>query len=453
VGRRKHERQVAMSTKAKPVASSQKLHVHGMDAVIASPPMYALLSLVERVAMSSAAVLITGETGTGKEVVARAIHAHSARAACPWVDVNCGALPEHLVESELFGYEKGAFSGADEAKPGLFELADKGTLLLDEVGELEPKIQVKLLRVLDGAPFYRLGGTSKITVDVRIIAATNQPLETAVKTGRFRSDLYHRLRQLQIRVPPLRERVEDIAVLASHFLRQNHPVKSFSFEAMGTLQNYSWPGNVRELRNVVLQAATNAREPEITLADLPSEVLPAADATAEPRPFEPALPNAVEDMEKQVISRALVRTAGHQGMAAAQLGISRRTLCRKLKQYRIDHRSLAAQDSGETKYFRLSIALPVSVVSRHGEQIGISVNVSEGGIAVDGIQEPFQLAGPLTIGFTISEEELLVTARALIVWADAHGRVGFRFTRVNEACRLQFREWLRCKEREQNTPV
>jgi transcriptional regulator with GAF, ATPase, and Fis domain len=168
-------------------------------------------------------VLITGETGSGKELAACAIHEYSYRHSKPWIDINCAALPEHLVESELFGYEKGAFSGADSSKPGLFELADKGTLFLDEIGELPSHIQVKLLRVLDSAPYYRLGGHRKITVDVRIVAATNQDLEVAVQEGRFRKDLFHRLSQFQLRVPPLRERPEDIVVLAEHFLLLKAP--------------------------------------------------------------------------------------------------------------------------------------------------------------------------------------------------------------------------------------
>src|SRR6266540_577938 len=174
----------------------------GMPAVVRSKSMLDLLALAERVARMNVAVLITGETGSGKELIARAVHHYSLRHSKPWVDVNCAALPEHLVESELFGYEKGAFSGADATKQGLFELANQGTLFLDEIGELDPKLQVKLLRVLDGAPYYRLGGHRKITVDVRIVAATNLNLELAVQEGRFRRDLFHRLSQFQLRVPP-----------------------------------------------------------------------------------------------------------------------------------------------------------------------------------------------------------------------------------------------------------
>src|SRR4051812_16057545 len=195
----------------------------GMEAVIASQPMRSLMATVERAARSHASVLITGESGSGKELIARALHHYSQRSHKPWVDLSCAALPEHLLESELFGYEKGAFSGADVAKPGLFEMAHQGTIFLDEIGELDPKMQVKLLRVLDGVPYYRLGGVRKVSVDVRIVAATNRDLETAVGAGEFRQDLYHRLNQISLCVPPLRERAEDIAPLARYFLSQHDP--------------------------------------------------------------------------------------------------------------------------------------------------------------------------------------------------------------------------------------
>src|SRR6266481_3883391 len=223
----------------------------GMRAIVASPAMRDLLAFVERVAQTNASVLIEGESGSGKEVIARAIHHHSLRCSKPWVDVSCAALPEHLVESELFGHERGAFSGADSAKQGLFELANTGTLFLDEIGELEPRMQVKLLRVLDGTPYYRLGGVRKISVDVRIVSATNLNLEEAVRSGRFRSDLYHRLSQIHLKVPPLRERPEDIAALAELFLQQQDPRYRFSSEAIDILRRQFWSGNVRELRNVV----------------------------------------------------------------------------------------------------------------------------------------------------------------------------------------------------------
>src|SRR5271163_1035093 len=225
--------------------------------------MQRFMAMVERVAGHTETVLITGETGSGKELIACSIHEFSYRNGKPWIDINCAALPENLVESELFGYEKGAFSGADSSKPGLFELADKGTLFLDEIGELQLQMQVKLLRVLDGQPFYRLGGHRKIKVDVRIVAATNQDLEAAVEGGRFRRDLFHRLGQFQLRVPPLRERPEDIVALAEHFLRLKAPGKNFSSEAISALLSHAWPGNIRELRNLVAKLAMESSSSEI----------------------------------------------------------------------------------------------------------------------------------------------------------------------------------------------
>src|SRR5579871_208876 len=215
----------------------------GMTAVIQSAPMRQLMHKVEKIAKSSAAVLIIGETGSGKEVVARALHHHSLRCGKPWIDVNCAALPDHLLESELFGHEKGAFSGADSMKQGFFELANGGTLFLDEVGELDLKMQVKLLRVLDGTPYYRLGGTRKVTVDVRIVAATNVDLRAAVEKGTFRRDLYHRLDQARMEVPPLRARTDDVEALAHFFLHREAPHLQFTPAAMQTMRSHAWPGN------------------------------------------------------------------------------------------------------------------------------------------------------------------------------------------------------------------
>src|SRR5450631_362965 len=246
--------------------------IDGTQFLIASPIMHKFMGMVDRVAGHTETVLVTGETGTGKELVARTIHESSYRHKNALVDINCAALPEHLVESELFGYEKGAFSGADSSKPGLFELADKSTIFLDEIGELQPQIQVKLLRVLDGAPYYRLGGHHKITVDVRVVAATNQDLDLAVKEGRFRKDLFHRLSQFQLRVPPLRERPEDIAALAQHFLTLKAPGKSFSADALAALQAHAWPGNIRELRNLIAKLAMAAQDPEIAARDVMAEL-------------------------------------------------------------------------------------------------------------------------------------------------------------------------------------
>src|ERR1700690_4171397 len=240
----------------------------GMEVIIASEPMRALLATVERAARSHAAVLITGESGSGKELVARALHHYSMRSHKPWVDLSCAALPEHLLESELFGFEKGAFSGADVSKPGLFEMAHTGTIFLDEIGELDPRMQVKLLRVLDAVSYYRLGGGKKVSVDVRVVAATNQNLEAAAADGRFRGDLYHRLAQFTLHVPPLRKRVEDIGPLARHFLAQQSPQMRFSDAALALLEAQPWPGNIRELRNVVTKAAVLAESNEISPADL-----------------------------------------------------------------------------------------------------------------------------------------------------------------------------------------
>jgi Nif-specific regulatory protein len=296
----------------------------GVAAIVASQAMRQVMDLVVRAARTSATVLITGETGSGKEIVARAIHHYSLRAARPWVDFNCAALPEHLVESELFGHEKGAFSGADAAKPGLFDLAHTGTLFLDEIGELELRVQVKILRVLDGVPYYRVGGQKKVAVDARIVAATNQNLEAAIQARRFRADLFHRLNQCQIRVPPLRERPDDIVPIAEHFLRQHGEQARFSAEAMRALERHPWPGNVRELRNAVTQAVVNARTYEIGVADLPS-------FGAAPR--VPRGDMELDSVEKETILAALARTGGHQQKAANLLGVSRRTLSRKLKLY------------------------------------------------------------------------------------------------------------------------
>jgi DNA-binding NtrC family response regulator len=299
-----------------------------MPAVVRSKAMEDLLARVERVARTTATVLITGETGSGKELIARALHHYSLRHAKPWVDMNCGALPEHLMESELFGYERGAFSGASATKPGLFELADSGTLFLDEIGDLDPKMQVKMLRVLDGTPYYRLGGVRKISVDVRVLAATNVNLEEAVKAGRFRNDLYHRLTQIQLDVPPLRQRPDDVAGLVELFLQQHDSRVSFSAEAMEALRNYSWPGNVRELRNLVCRSLVFTEGPCIEVSDL-------ALAMRDPESLPSGEPSdlTLERIERDLIFRALAESSGHHQKAADLLGISRRTLSRKLKLY------------------------------------------------------------------------------------------------------------------------
>jgi DNA-binding NtrC family response regulator len=323
----------------------------GVPAIIATQPVLRLRAMGERVARSNATVLIAGESGSGKEIIARAVHHYSPRTSKPWVDLSCAALPEHLIESELFGYDRGAFSGADSNKPGLFELAHQGTIFLDEIGELEARMQVKLLRVLDGAPYYRLGGVRKITVDVRVVAASNQELEIAVAEGRFRNDLYHRLSQVTLRVPPLRKRADDIAPLACYFLEQQDSRLRFSEAALDVLLGHSWPGNIRELRNVVIKAALLADCETIAPEDLPLTLHPPAFSVSNghggldrlsaglleagagvPRRPEPR-GASLEGMERRMILEALDATGGHQQKAAARLGISRRTLSRKLKLY------------------------------------------------------------------------------------------------------------------------
>jgi two-component system response regulator HydG len=297
----------------------------GMTAIIASAPMRSLMALAERAARSQAAVLITGESGTGKELIARAIHQLSLRSHRPWVDLSCAVLPEHLIESELFGHEKGAYSGADTSKPGLFEMAHTGTIFLDEIGELDARMQVKLLRVLDGVPYYRLGGVRKVSVDARVVTATNRNLEAAVADGKFRADLYHRLRQFVLRVPPLRERVQDIAPLARHFLAEQDPGLAFTAGAIAALEARAWLGNIRELRNAVIQASLVARGERIEAEDLASPGVAL--------PGEAPQPQGLDGIEKRAILAALSSTGGHQARAAAQLGISRRTLTRKLKSW------------------------------------------------------------------------------------------------------------------------
>ncbi|MBY0504998.1 MAG: sigma-54 dependent transcriptional regulator [Bryobacteraceae bacterium] len=326
----------------------------GSPAVVGSAAMRSLYTMVQRVAVTNATVLVTGESGSGKELVARALHHYSLRCSRPWIDVSCAALPEHLIESELFGYEKGAFSGAQGSKPGLFELANLGTLFLDEVGELEPRMQVKLLRVLDGAPYYRLGGTRKISVDVRIVTATNRDLRQEVAQGNFRADLYHRLTQLELKVPPLRERREEIVDLARFFLSQLDRPVELAESAMRALSAYAWPGNLRELRNVVTRAAILAPGdtirgedldlPRATILEMPA---PRTGAFSFSRP-EPVVEDdapepgsALDEMEKRMIMDALRKTGGHHQKAAEMLGISRRTLSRKLKLYEATVEQLA----------------------------------------------------------------------------------------------------------------
>jgi PAS domain S-box-containing protein len=427
--------------------------VDGTQFILASPVMHKFMGLVDRVAGHTETVLITGETGTGKELIARTVHESSNRRGRPWVDINCAALPENLVESELFGYEKGAFSGADSSKPGLFELADKGTLFLDEIGELQLQTQVKLLRVLDGQPFYRLGGHRKIKVDVRIVAATNQDLEAAVKEGRFRQDLYHRLGQFQLRVPPLRERPEDIVALAEHFLRLKAPGKNFSSQAISALLSHSWPGNIRELRNLVAKVAMESSAREIDFSKL------SAALTGEPAALRQTASMPVgnlDSMEEQMIIKALERTGGHRTLAAEQLGISRRTLSRKLKEYSINFAagestgSLGFISTEQQKFFRARVEIPVKIKNSHGEEISVQgVNLSTGGMGIDGLKEPLRFSGLLDVSFVLPESEILFQAKARLMWIGDEGRVGIRFAVIEPALFEHLQHWSNKKMKEE----
>jgi PAS domain S-box-containing protein len=421
--------------------------------ILASPVMHRFMGLVDRVAGHTETVLITGETGTGKELIARTIHESSHRRGRPWVDINCAALPENLVESELFGYEKGAFSGADTSKPGLFELADKGTLFLDEIGELQLQTQVKLLRVLDGQPFYRLGGHRKIHVDVRIVAATNQDLEAAVKEGRFRQDLFHRLGQFQLRVPPLRERPEDIVALAEYFLRLKAPRKNFSSQAISALLSHAWRGNIRELRNLVARMAMESSGSEIDFSSL------SAALTGEPVALRQTASMPVsnlDSMEEQMIIKALERTGGQRTIAAEQLGISRRTLSRKLKEYNINFApgestaSLGFISNEQQKFFRARVQTAVTIRNSQGEEIRVQgVNLSTGGMGLDGLKEPLRFAGLLDVSFMLPESDILFLAKARLMWIGDEGRVGIRFAVIEPALFEQLQHWTNRKMKEE----
>lgn len=285
-------------------------------------------------AASNATVLITGESGTGKELVARAIHGLSPRARGPLVAINCGAISPELIESELFGHEKGAFTGAQFRHKGKFELADGGTLFLDEVGTVTPRVQVELLRVLEEKKVTRLGGTASIKTDFRVVAATNQDLELAVRDGRFRDDLYWRLNVFVIDLPPLRERPEDIPELAEHFLGRftlamNRPQMRFSKEALETLRAYTWPGNVRELQNAVERAVVLGSPPEIQVGDLPLRVGSQPETNG-------AGPLSLEEVERAHVRRVLDRCDWNVSQAAKILGIDRGTLYAKIRRYSLE---------------------------------------------------------------------------------------------------------------------
>jgi PAS domain S-box-containing protein len=418
--------------------------IEGTKFVFSSPVMHRLMRMVDRVAAHTESVLVTGETGTGKEMIARTIHLSSQRSSHPWVDINCAALPENLVESELFGYEKGAFTGADASRAGLFELADKGTLFLDEIGELQLQTQVKLLRVLDGQPFYRLGGHRKIKVDVRIVAATNQDLDAAVAAGRFRHDLFHRLGQFQLRVPPLRERPEDVVALAEHFLALKKARCGFSPEAISELLSHSWPGNVRELRNLVARVAVESTRAEIQK----SQIVDAMSGNPVAQRQSPSIPiGNLDSMEEQMIIRALERSGGHRSQAAEQLGISRRTLSRKLKEYNINvnagdgAKSLGYISLEQQKFFRARVQLTVALKNQKGEETSVQgVNLSTGGMGLEGLKEPMKFTGLVDVSFPLPDSDVIFRAKARIVWF-GEGRVGLRFAVIDPALFEQLQHW------------
>ena len=326
--------------------AAQKLRRYSFHNILSkNPQMHAIFELIGNVAPTNSTVLIEGETGTGKEVVARAIHAASHTRSGPMVAVNCAALPETLLESELFGHEKGAFTSAVGQRRGRFELANGGTIFLDEVGDVPAPMQAKLLRVLQERRFERVGGTESIEVDVRVIAATNRSLMRLVKQGTFREDLYYRFDVVKIDLPPLRERPEDIPLLATHFAEKyakpGEAPKPIAPDAMELLLSYRWPGNIRELENAIERAMVTAQDRLIRLENLPSEIV-AGPAPKLPfhidlsRPLPELLRNSVAAIEKQYIRKALKKTRGNVGRCAKICGLSRRSMTNKIAEYQID---------------------------------------------------------------------------------------------------------------------
>jgi transcriptional regulator with PAS, ATPase and Fis domain len=399
------------------------------------------MRLAQKVARHPAAVLIVGETGTGKEVIAHTIHNHSLRCNSPLIDVNCAAIPEHLVESELFGYEKGAFSGADAMKPGFFELANKGTLFLDEIGDLDLKIQVKLLRVLDGVPYYRLGGSKKVTVDVRVVAATNQDLEALVRAGKFRSDLYHRLAQFKLEVPALRERPEDVLGIAEQVLHEHYPDSRFTQDAIDALLSYSWPGNVRELKNVVFGAVLQAKNAhfEVCAQDLrfPSAV------SARPSIMADA---GLDEVEKRTILMALEKSGGNQGRAAEALGISRRTLIRKLKSYREgEFQNPSGKLSvSQQRYYRAQVELPIKIKYAGEHFDGSLLNVSAGGAGVK-TEKQLKSGVPISMIFAIPGSNAETEFPGRVTWTNKGGQYGVQFGDLAAPLRTSLQRWLRAE--------
>ncbi len=310
---------------------------YGFENIVgASAAMQEVFDLIRQVAPTRATVLIQGESGTGKELVARALHQCSPRAQGPFIPVHCAALAPTLLESELFGHEKGAFTGALERRRGRFELADGGTLFLDEIGEIDPSLQVKILRVLEERKFERVGGTETVDVDVRLVAATNRDLKQMVENGRFREDLFYRLYVVNMTLPPLREREGDVVLLAQHYLKalaaeNGRKVLGITPDAMDALAAYPWPGNVRELRNVIERMVVLSSSDKLTVRDLPASLRAPSGGARGGGGGRPGL--VLRDAERQLIEEALRRHKGSRTRAALELGISRRTLHRKLNEF------------------------------------------------------------------------------------------------------------------------
>jgi DNA-binding NtrC family response regulator len=317
----------------------------GLDQVVGkSPAMGAVFDLVRKAARSDANILIQGESGTGKELIARAIHAQSPRAAEVFVPLDCAALPDTLLESELFGHERGAFTGADRAKPGMIEVADRGTLFLDEIGELPQALQAKLLRALQERQIRRVGGTKFVNVDVRLVSATNRDATELVRKGQFRDDLFYRVNVIAIMLPPLRERAGDVALLTHHFLRRygrnrDRPLDGIEPEALERLETYTWPGNVRELQNVIERACALADGPMVRVRDLPDHVRgrgrPAPAVPGKDRPLAEAREAWLQAFAQEYLSDLLRRHGGNISQAAKTAGVDRKTLHRLLAKHGI----------------------------------------------------------------------------------------------------------------------
>lgn len=320
-------------------------HRYQFDNIIGrSPAMQEIFATIERVAPTRATVLLAGESGVGKDLIARAIHFHSPRRDHPFVKINCTALPENLMESELFGYEKGAFTGATNSKPGKFEQADTGTVFLDEIGDVPPSIQVKLLRVLQEREFERLGSNKTQHIDVRVIAATNQDLRAALEQGTFREDLYYRLNVVPINVVPLRERKQDIPSLVEHFLRKysaetNNRVNGITQTALAKLMGYHWPGNVRELENVIERSLVMCNGPQLDASDIKLDNAPHPRAAGADFSLPPGM--TLDQYEQEIIREALKKADGNKSQAARLLGLTRNAL-----RYRLTQMGLES-DSGQ----------------------------------------------------------------------------------------------------------